>query len=85
MSFKGVLIIIGIVALGVVITFGVEEIRFRSMSRALVTEVKTLREENQGLQAKNDDLSEETKTLKAELEAKTQEYEGKISQLEEEA
>lgn len=39
MSFKAVLIVIGIVALGVLITFGVEEIRFGVISRALVTEV----------------------------------------------
>jgi predicted nucleic acid-binding Zn-ribbon protein len=84
MSFKGVLVIIGIVALGVVITFGVEEIRFRSMNRALVTEVKTLREKNQGLQAKNDDLTRQINNLRDQLETKSQEYEEKISKLEEE-
>jgi len=83
MSFKGVLIIIGVVALGVVITFGVEELRFRVMYRALLAEVKTLQGENKRLQATNDDLFEEVRTLKAQLDAKTEEYQGKISQLEE--
>jgi len=83
MSFKGVLIIIGIVALGVVITFGVEEIRFRSMKRALTTEIKILQETNLDLQTKNGNLIEQIRTLKAQLEVKTQEYEEKISELEE--
>jgi len=42
MSFKEVFIIIDIIALGILITLGVEEIRFRSTKRALTTEVKTL-------------------------------------------
>lgn len=82
MSFKGVLIVIGIVALGALITFGVEEIRFRVISRALVAQVRTLQEKSQNLQGVNDDLSQETKALKAQLEVKTQEYEKRISQLE---
>ena len=72
MSFKGGLIIIGIVALGVLVTTGVEEIRFRSMNRALLTEVKTLGGGNERLQATNDGLSEEIKALKAQLEAADQ-------------
>ncbi|GAH75572.1 unnamed protein product [marine sediment metagenome] len=69
MSFKGVLIVIGIVALGVLITFGVEEIRFRVISRALVTEVRALQEKNENLRSVNDALSGEIKVLKAQLEA----------------
>jgi len=72
MSFiiKEVFIIIGIIALGILITLGVEEIRFRSMKRALTTEIKALQEKNQNLQTKNADLVEQIKALKAELETK---------------
>ena len=72
MSFiiKEVFIIIGIIALGILITLGVEEIRFRSMKRALTTEIKILQEKNQNLQTKNADLVEQIKALKAELETK---------------
>jgi len=86
MSFiiKEVFIIIGIIALGILITLGVEEIRFRSMKRALTTEIKILQETNQDLQTKNADLVEQIKALKAQLEARTQKYERRISQLEEE-
>ncbi|TET23898.1 MAG: hypothetical protein E3J76_03770 [Candidatus Aminicenantes bacterium] len=72
MSFiiKEVFIIIGIIALGILITLGVEEIRFRSMKRALTTEIKILQETNQDVQAINDDLTEQIKALKAELETK---------------
>jgi len=72
------MVIIGIVALGLLITVGVEEIRFRLLNRVLLSEVKTLQAKNQALQAKNDSLSEEIKTLKVQLEAKTQEYEKKF-------
>ena len=81
---KEVFIIIGIIALGILITLGVEEIRFRSMKRALTTEIKILQETNQDLQTKNADLIEQIRTLKAQLEARTQKYERRISQLEEE-
>ena len=86
MSFiiKEVFIIIGIIALGILITLGVEEIRFRSMKRALTTEIKILQETNQDLQTKNADLIEQIRTLKSQLEARTQKYERRISQLEEE-
>ena len=70
MSFKELFIIIGIVVLGVLITFAVGEIRFRSMKRALTTEVKTLQETNLDLQTKNADLIEQIKALKAQLETK---------------
>ncbi len=70
MSFKELFIIIGIVVLGVLITFAVGEIRFRSMKRALTTEVKTLQKKNQNLQTKNADLIEQIKALKAQLETK---------------
>ncbi len=81
---KEVFIIIGIIALGILITLGVEEIRFRSMKRALTTEIKILQETNQDLQTKNADLIEQIRTLKDQLEARTQKYERRISQLEEE-
>ncbi len=86
MSFiiKKVFIIIGIIALGILITLGVEEIRFRSMKRALTTEIKILQETNLDLQTKNGNLIEQMRTLKAQLEARTQKYERRISQLEEE-
>jgi len=84
MSFKELFIIIGIVALGVLITFAVGEIRFRSMKRALTTEIKILQETNQDLQTKNGNLIEQIRTLKAQVEARTQKYERRISQLEEE-
>ncbi|MBA7651866.1 hypothetical protein ES703_59695 [subsurface metagenome] len=86
MSFiiKEVFIIIGIIALGILITLGVEEIRFRSMKRALTTEIKILQETNLDLQTKNGNLIEQIRTLKAQLEARTQKYERRISQLEEE-
>ncbi len=86
MSFiiKEVFIIIGIIALGILITLGVEEIRFRSMKRALTTEIKILQETNLDLQTKNGNLIEQMRTLKAQLEARTQKYERRISQLEEE-
>ncbi|UCG93982.1 MAG: hypothetical protein JSW13_05995 [Candidatus Aerophobus sp.] len=86
MSFiiKKVFIIIGIIALGILITFGVGKIRFRSMERALTTEIKILQETNLELQTKNGNLIEQIRTLKAQFEARTQEYERRISQLEEE-
>jgi septal ring factor EnvC (AmiA/AmiB activator) len=85
MSFnKEVFIIIGIIALGILITLGVEEIRFRSMKGALTTEIKILQGTNQDLQTKNGNLIEQMRTLKAQLEARTQKYERRISQLEEE-
>ncbi len=86
MSFiiKKVFIIIGIIALGILITLGVEEIRFRSMKRALTTEIKILQETNLDLQTKNGNLIEQIRTLKAQVEARTQKYEKRISQLEEE-
>jgi len=86
MSFiiKEVFIIIGIIALGILITLGVEEIRFRSMKRALTTEIKILQETNLDLQTKNANLTEQIRTLKAQLEARTQKYERRISQLKEE-
>lgn len=86
MSFiiKEVFIIISIIALGILITLGVEEIRFRSMKRALTTEIKILQETNLDLQTKNGNLIEQIRTLKAQVEARTQKYERRISQLEEE-
>jgi len=47
MSFKGVLIIIGIVALGVFITFVVEEIRFRFTNRAPLSKLEVVQGKNQ--------------------------------------
>ncbi len=85
MGLRRTLIIIGIVALGVFVTFGVEEIRFRFMNKDLLTEVETFQEENIELNTQNDDLSQQTKTLKAELQAKREEYEETISNLEQEA
>jgi FtsZ-binding cell division protein ZapB len=58
------------VALGVLITIGVEEIRSRAMKRTLLTEVQTLQENNQELQTKNDELTQKIKTLEAELRTK---------------
>lgn len=84
MSFKGALIIIGVLVLAVLITFGVEELRFKFTNRTLLTEVKALGERNQNLVVKNDALYEQTKTLRAQLETKAQEYKEKINQLEEE-
>jgi len=80
MSFiiKEVFIIIGIIALGILITLGVEEIRFRSMKRALTTEIKILQETNLDLQTKNGNLIEQIRTLKAQLETEGQEYEEKM-------
>jgi peptidoglycan hydrolase CwlO-like protein len=113
MTVKRVLTIIGMIALGVLITIGVEETRSGVMKRALLTEIQTLQENNQGLQTKNDELTQKIKTLGAEVKTlqgekedlqtkndelteqikalktepgvKIREYEGEISQLEEEA
>jgi len=78
MTVKGVLVIIGMIALGVLITIGVEEIRSRAMKRALLTEVQTLQENNQELQTKNDDITHKIKTLTAQLEAQAQDYEERL-------
>ena len=67
MTVKGVLVIIGMMALGLLITIGVEEIRSGAMKRTLLAEVQTLQENNQELQTKNDDLTEQIKTLRAEV------------------
>ena len=67
---KGILMIVGMIALGVLITIGVEEIRSGVMKRALLTEIQTLQENNQGLQTKNDELTEQINALKAELGTK---------------
>jgi len=78
MTVKGVPMIIGMIALGVLITIGVEEIRSGLMKRALLTEVQTLQENNQELQTKNDELTQKMKTLTAQLEAQPQDYEETI-------
>lgn len=70
MTVKGVLVIIGMIALGVLITIGVGEIRSRVTDRALLTDVQTLQENNQELQTKNDELTEQIKALEAELRTK---------------
>ena len=67
MTVKRVLVITGMMALGLLITIGVEEIRSRAMKRALLTEVQTLQENNQELQTKNDELTQKTETLTAEV------------------
>ncbi len=67
MTAKGVLMTIGMIALGVLITIGVEEIRSGAMKRALLTEVQTLQENNQELKTKNDKLTQETKALRAQV------------------
>jgi len=67
MTVKRVLGIIGMIALGVLITIGVEETRSGVMKRALLTEIGALQENNQGLQTKNDELTQKIKTLRAEV------------------
>jgi len=67
MTVKRVLTIIGMIALGVLITIGVEETRSGVMKRALLTEIQTLQENNQGLQTKNDELTQKIKTVRAEV------------------
>jgi len=64
---KGVLVIVVMIALGVLITIGVEEIRSGAMKRALLTDVQTLQENNQKLQTKNDELTQKIETLRAEV------------------
>ena len=49
MSFKGVLIAIGIVVLAVLITFGVEELRFMARTQDLKAEIRILERKNQEL------------------------------------
>jgi len=49
MSFKGVLIVIGIVVLAVLITFGVEELRFTTRTQDLKAEIRILERNNQEL------------------------------------
>ncbi len=51
MSFKGVLIVIGIVVLAVLITFGVEELRFMTRTQDLKAEIRILERNNQELKA----------------------------------
>ena len=67
MTVKTVLAIIGMIALGVLITIGVEETRSGVMKRALLTEIQTLQENNQGLQTRNDELTQKIKTVRAEV------------------
>ncbi len=67
MTVKGVLVIIGMIALGVLITIGVGEIRSRVTKRALLTDVQTLQENNQELQTKNDELIQKIKPLRAQV------------------
>ncbi|MBA7663153.1 hypothetical protein ES703_71192 [subsurface metagenome] len=66
---KGVLVIVVMIALGVLITIGAEEIRSGVMKRALLTEIGALQENNQELQTKNDELTQETKNLGAEVKS----------------
>ena len=82
MGFKGVLIVIGIVALGVVITFGVEEIRFAVLHKNQIDEIETLKKDNQRLRIQNENFIKQTSTLSSELKAKTEEYEANLLKLE---
>ena len=49
MSFKGVLIAIGIIVLAVLFTFGVEELRFMARTQDLKAEIRILERKNQEL------------------------------------
>lgn len=51
MSFKQVLVVIGIVFLVFLITFGVEELRFIARTQGLKAEIRILEKQNQQLEA----------------------------------
>ncbi len=68
MNFKAALIYIIIVASGVLITFAVEEIRFK------VT-METLRKKNQTLEARNNQLTHQIENLNTQMVVRVQNFE----------
>ena len=68
MNFKAALIYIIIVASGVLITFAVEEIRFK------VT-METLRKKNQTMEARNNQLTHQIENLNTQMVVRVQNFE----------
>jgi len=81
MSVRGTAIIIGIVALAVVVTYGVEELRHSLRHRELTTQVAEHRAAREQLEASRDSLRSRNRELEQQIEQTRTEHQEEIGRL----